>query len=1299
MEIRSPHRRVRAAICGVLSVLAIAVIGGVWSQVRISASAQIAAPMINTAGRQRMLTQEVARRAQATTAAERMALAASIGRMERESITLVSTVDSLIAAGTSGLAQTRLTLAATQFDREQLLTTARRIAAESGDRESDVVAANARADLLVPRLEAVVLSLESFSAAEARETASTAMMIAGGMLLLMVFGAALVVEPVVQLVRRQHEASASRSAELERLSLAVQRTSNAVVFTDAARRITWVNAGFTRISGYTLAESIGQSPGALLQCDNSDRATIDAMRHALDAARPFRGEILNQMKDGREYWLDLDIQPVHDADGVVTGFSAIQVDVTATVAERNRLELVVQAAGLGTWDVHVPSGRTVYNDRCAQILGYEPSEFPDALVDYTAILHPDERDAVIACLYDHFKGLTPEYRCEHRVRRKDGSWAWIISVGRVTERGADGRAVRAVGVNIDVSQAKALEARAERAQERYEAAIVGTSDGLWVWTVGGDDLWVSPRCLELLGLPHDSLDTSIPFESFSKRVHPDDRARTRIATEALMLTDAACDVEQRIALLDGSYRWFRMRCKAQRDTNGRPMRLAGSIQDISADKEAEARLQRATSSLEEAQSLARMGSWSYDLVTGVIEWSRQTYELFGRDQRDGPPDYDTAVSEYTDEDTIRLRECVATTARTGAPYTIVLRTRAEYNGVRFIRAAGRARFGEGGTIVSLFGTATDVTAEVEREAQLQLAQGEAESASLTLLETNRYLEEATVLANDMAARAEMASQAKSEFLANMSHEIRTPLTAILGFTDILRDELGSDSVGSRSAGAIDTIRRAGEHLLSVINDILDLSKIEAGKLLIEEVETDLARVLLDVDSLMRARAAEKGVALRSRLATSIPSRVHSDPTRLRQILMNLVGNAAKFTSEGQIDVRAMVSIRGEVSVLRIEVEDTGPGMTKAQAAELFKPFVQADASVTRKHGGSGLGLTICRRLADLMNGDVRLEYTEPGRGSRFVLELPLVPVADSELIDDLASCSSRNGSSSATPQRTNASALQGRILLAEDGEDNRRLISYHLTRAGATVTIAENGRIAFDLLQDAAAAGTPFDVLVTDMQMPEMDGYSLARALRAAGSSTPIIALTAHAMPEDRQKCLDAGCDDFATKPINRALLIDTVARWLQSREPAAEQPSLAAQVELNVIPEWIDLAPASESPGLLRSELADDPDMVELIAGFTMQLSARVALIKRHHDDGDRVALASVAHQLKGAAGGYGYPTISEAARTVERFASAGGTTVECASAVSKLVERCRAAIAAVGAGNTQGDASFDTLSSGTQV
>ncbi len=388
-------------------------------------------------------------------------------------------------------------------------------------------------------------------------------------------------------------------------------------------------------------------------------------------------------------------------------------------------------------------------------------------------------------------------------------------------------------------------------------------------------------------------------------------------------------------------------------------------------------------------------------------------------------------------------------------------------------------------------------------------------------------------------RAESASKAKSDFLANMSHEIRTPMTAILGYSDLMvnNDLIASDA--DELAEMAKSIHSNANHLLDVINDILDVSKIEAGFLSIEQIETSPLCQIEEVASLLRPRAQSKGIELRVIYDTSVPSVIVTDPTRVKQILFNLVGNAIKFTEIGTVTIR--FRHLPDEQMMAIDVIDTGIGIRPEQVRVLqeFEPFMQADASTTRKFGGTGLGLHISRSLSAMLGGGIEIE-SEFGRGTTVRVRLRARVSPEAEFIDAATSGLVLNQIKSHQKpdgaRRSSAKVLAGtRILLAEDGPDNQRLISFNLQSAGAEVTVAKTGVEAIELARQLKP-----HLILMDMQMPEMDGYEATRKLRENGCGLPIIALTAHAMDGDRKRCIDAGCSEYLTKPIDKYLLIQT---------------------------------------------------------------------------------------------------------------------------------------------------------------
>ncbi len=384
-------------------------------------------------------------------------------------------------------------------------------------------------------------------------------------------------------------------------------------------------------------------------------------------------------------------------------------------------------------------------------------------------------------------------------------------------------------------------------------------------------------------------------------------------------------------------------------------------------------------------------------------------------------------------------------------------------------------------------------------------------------------------------RALDATRLKSEFLANMSHEIRTPMTAILGFAEELELTLHDHAPNGPARSALDTIRRNGDHLLTLINGILDLSKIEAGRFEVARTRFEPLVLVVDVLRLLGPRARAKRLALEAHCDGPVPETIASDPVLLRQILINLVGNAVKFTDQGSVRIVVRLAAKGSAAghQLELAVEDTGPGLDREQQQRVFDPFTQVHAA--REYSGTGLGLSLSRRLAQLLAGDLDVE-SQPGRGSTFRVRVATGPLEGVRMclpheLDALVAEPARRVQ--AAP-----AALRGRVLIAEDGEDNQRLLQAILSRAGLSLECVANGALACERALAAWSLGEPFDVVLMDMQMPVLDGYEATYRLRAAGYPGAIIALTARAMSGDREKCLQAGCDDYATKPVVRSELL-----------------------------------------------------------------------------------------------------------------------------------------------------------------
>ncbi|MES2963983.1 MAG: response regulator [Bdellovibrionota bacterium] len=394
--------------------------------------------------------------------------------------------------------------------------------------------------------------------------------------------------------------------------------------------------------------------------------------------------------------------------------------------------------------------------------------------------------------------------------------------------------------------------------------------------------------------------------------------------------------------------------------------------------------------------------------------------------------------------------------------------------------------------------------------------------------------------------AEAANQAKTSFLANMSHEIRTPLNSILGFTELM---MMPDLSGADRFSSLVTVKRNGQQLLKIIDEILDISKVEANRLEVEAIEVDLRQMFAELQSNFELQARDKGLRFLIACQNGIPSRVMTDPTRMKQILHNLVGNAIKFTAEGEVEVRVQWQPGHDgKGKLQCFVRDTGVGIDAESAAKLFQPFTQADSSTTRKYGGTGLGLALARKLARALGGDVLLDSSHKAGGSVFRVDLAVdvIPYSGFWEYSDRV-----DPKESGIEKTDRAQRLFGiKVLVVDDACDNRTLMSRFLTGAGAEVACAEHGREGVD----KALAGS-FDVILMDIQMPILDGYAATQELRNNGYDRPIIALTAHALKEERERSLSAGCDDHLTKPIDRNTLITQV---LKCSSRVVPQPMLA---------------------------------------------------------------------------------------------------------------------------------------------
>lgn len=621
-------------------------------------------------------------------------------------------------------------------------------------------------------------------------------------------------------------------------------------------------------------------------------------------------------------------------------------------------------------------------------------------------------------------------------------------------------------------------------------------------------MWRFGSLRESLGIP----DT-IQIDAFLDRVHEADRIR--MAQQLHSLTPAAprYELTYRFQRAGGEYVYLKDEADVLFNQHGQPTRLEGLSQDVTAEACIRQQLSHERQRLSLAMQASSMGAFDWNPETDHLIADDGLHQLLGIEY--GQLQWgDQFFSRMHPEDVDRVKHEIKRVLDSDEDY------RSEFRMVR-----------PDGTMFWLAGRGcvlTDESSGTRRLVGMNWDITKKKATELELRQARRY--------------AEAANESKSIFLAHMSHELRTPMTAILGYTDLAQ----SANSNSERDDHLQTIRRNGYYLLEIINDILDISKIEAGKL---ETSLDVFspdRLIADVQSIMDVRARENELDLNVRYEGHLPNRIKSDPKRLKQILINLVGNAIKFTQNGLIEivVRHLEPAPHEdkPGALEIDVIDTGIGMTDQQMQSLFEPFTQGDARINRKYGGTGLGLAISQRLAKMLGGEIIVE-SKVGAGSKFTCRVQAIPVPGAKMIEP------QPESDRESPDLALAEVkLDGRVLVVDDRRDIRFLARGFLTKAGAEVQEASDGIDAIERIQEANQQGQPFDCIILDMQMPRLDGYRTASKLRRSGFKKPILALTAEAMDGDSNRCINAGCDDYLSKPIDVAKLLRMVDRLMTTQ-------------------------------------------------------------------------------------------------------------------------------------------------------
>lgn len=1085
--------------------------------------------------------------------------------------------------------------------------------------------------------------------------------------------------------------------KLKVLSQIAEDNINAVIIADKEGCITWVNKSFTQMTGYTAEEVMGEKPGHLLQGAETDLDTVKYLSRKIKAGEPFNTEILNYTKQGQKYWLRIQGQPIKNESGEITGFFALEEDITAVKESERRFRRVLESIGDNAWEHDFGTGETYFSKAYDDFLGYSKEELVSNQQLWWNSVHPQDLYLLQESDRKYKAGTVDSHQLEYRVLHKDGSIHWVLDRGVTISKDSNGKPLRIAGTHTDITGSKQLEAELANRVKQFQSLSENIPGVIYEFEFRNDGTeglrYISPAIEKIFGI------TQQGFTHYLQYIHPDDRDMVIEKNRHSRQTLAPFYAEARLEIPGQPLRWHSVHSSYSYTTAEGHHVFTGFLLDITNRKNAQQDLENQRRFFESilnnmpADIAVFSPNHEYLFVNprGIKDAELRQWIIGKRDedyctyrnkpmeiamsrraafnqvlQSKQPREWEEKIVRPDGGEEFILRRWYPVTNPEGKvelvigygiditerkQFEVALKANEEkYRGIIANMNLGLMELDTKGRIVFANQTLLHMTGLYEQEItgydsttfladnrvdtfkertrKHKLGVSEAFEVKVNIkgrqgwwfvsstprfdtvgehtgsivicldISKQKKLEEDLIKARE---EAEMLARTKETFLTNMSHEIRTPMNAIIG----MGNQLAKTALSNQQQFYLNTIKTAAENLLVIINDILDLSKIEAGKLSVEHIPFEPRRVMDNAMHVMLHKAEEKGIKLTQTYCDPKMSDVLiGDPHRINQVLLNLISNAIKFTEKGSVDIVSEIIFDDpDTQTVQFSINDTGIGMEPEFVNRMFDKFSQESESISRKYGGTGLGMSISKELIELMQGDITVKSSK-SMGSSIQFRLRF-----------------RKGSNSDLPSLQSPTISEGflvgkRILVTDDNDMNRLVAATILENYGATILEAVNGQDA----AEKALASNP-DLILMDIQMPVMDGYDATRALRNKQSAIPIIALTANAIKGEQEKCLQAGMNDYIAKPFKEEEFLRLLAKWIKpdGKMTPRDEDTLAAKKQ-----------PGYSLDNLMAISRGNQSFVHKMLRLFITDAPATLQEIKSAFHAGNLEKVGKLAHRLK---------------------------------------------------------------------